>query len=786
MHSSPVLLDPHQDLIRASAIADPIARERGYRSITDPAELAAFGFADYQRRVPCLLVPLWSPGGQRTLVQIRPDEPRSDRKKSGKYIKYETPAGAQMRLDVPPRSRQHLRDPQVDLWVTEGVRKADSGVSNGLPCIIALLGVENWRGTNEHGGKTALGEWADIALNGRTIVIAYDSDVTTKPEVRRALEELAAWLRARGAKAVRYCLLPPGPHGEKTGLDDFFARGGTREALVRCIVDTLPPLSIPPAPFPLDTLPGVFRAMVEEVSVAQDVDPGFAALPLLAVAGALIGGRTVLELVPGWSEPAILWTVVIAPSSAGKTPAADAMIAPVAVAERLALDDYQRQWEEYERNLEDWQALSKDKRAQVAKPTRPTMARTLTDDPTLEALALLLKASPGVLYDAGEISTWLAGFDRYRQGKGGDRGRWLKLWQHHLWTPDRKTAQTVYVPRPHVTLTGGIQPRRLGAFARDLESGDGMFPRFLYGFPESRIPDPTNQGVDPSIAAAYATALLTLRKESPAPVTGGLRASDQYVVRLSSTARERWQEWRWDLTERRRDPALLDSALGEYLGKLPAHCARLALVLHALADPRDYHRHDVSVATLEGAIRLAEYFAAHAQHVLRHIQRDNGPALLVAEPPLLSEQRLAIIDVLHAAPTPLSPLQIAELTRFTPLAVRSLLHDMLRDKQVERVSRGHYHANDGNNGNNAPMTTADKGIGVSAVQQQASNIAIRSGNNAPGMMPDAEDVAVPAADRHQSIAAPPLEKAGNVADVADVAVSMESPHPARRIISVEV
>ena len=55
--------------------------------------------------------------------------------------------------------------------------------------------------------KTALPDWEAIALNGRACIIAFDSDCMTKPEVRGALDRLAAFLKSRGAE-VTYCILP--------------------------------------------------------------------------------------------------------------------------------------------------------------------------------------------------------------------------------------------------------------------------------------------------------------------------------------------------------------------------------------------------------------------------------------------------------------------------------------------------------------------------------------------------------------------------------------------------
>ena len=140
----------------------------------------------------------------------------------GKPLKYETPRGARNVLDVPPRCHEKLADPRTPLYITEGARKADSAASQGL-CCISLAGVWGWRGTNEQGGKTALSDWQQIALNGRLVYIAFDSDVSRKREVKNAMAALKAFLESRGA-SVRVLYLPDGASGEKTGLDDFFAR----------------------------------------------------------------------------------------------------------------------------------------------------------------------------------------------------------------------------------------------------------------------------------------------------------------------------------------------------------------------------------------------------------------------------------------------------------------------------------------------------------------------------------------------------------------------------------
>ena len=222
----PGLLPQHQELIEASGISPEAAAARGYRSVTSKAELAEIGFNKHQRLVPGLLVPIYDVNGKLVTHQYRPDAPRLG--KIGKPTKYETPPGSHLVLDVPPAVLAALGDPKIDLWITEGARKADSAVSHGLPCI-ALMGVWAWRGSNGNGGKMALACWESIALNGRHVRVVFDSDVTTKPEVAKALSRFTAFLESRGAKVVTIVYLPPGEGGAKVGLDDYLATHSAEE-----------------------------------------------------------------------------------------------------------------------------------------------------------------------------------------------------------------------------------------------------------------------------------------------------------------------------------------------------------------------------------------------------------------------------------------------------------------------------------------------------------------------------------------------------------------------------
>ena len=231
----------HAELLNVSGICSEIAHARGYRTEITKAELRRLGFKDLQCRVPALLIPLWNLAGEISGYQLRPDEPRIDPK--GRLIKYEALQGSTMALDVNPMARQWVADPARPLFITEGVRKGDSAASRGLACL-ALLGVWNWRGSNELGGRTALADWEYVALNQRRVYLVFDSDVMTKPGVHAALSRLKGFLENRGAD-VLVAYLPCGEGGVKVGLDDFLAAERSVDDLLALATPDLRPAPAP-------------------------------------------------------------------------------------------------------------------------------------------------------------------------------------------------------------------------------------------------------------------------------------------------------------------------------------------------------------------------------------------------------------------------------------------------------------------------------------------------------------------------------------------------------------
>ena len=210
-----VLADHHREALARSGIDPERAASRGYETIGDKGRLAEIKVTAAGRNTPGMLVPLLDVRGSVWGYQYRPDTPRSPQWRAGSQVR-DTDRTTQ-RPRYSPRCRRPARRPAIPLFITEGSKKADCAVAQGL-CCVALMGVWNWRGTNNLDGKVALADWHDVALNGRRAILAYDGDVVRKESVHAAMDALGKYLAIKGAR-VEFLHLPD--EDEKVGLDDY-------------------------------------------------------------------------------------------------------------------------------------------------------------------------------------------------------------------------------------------------------------------------------------------------------------------------------------------------------------------------------------------------------------------------------------------------------------------------------------------------------------------------------------------------------------------------------------
>lgn len=135
----------------------------------------------------------------------------------GSSMRYWQPPNTPPRLYVPPLIawKDVLKNKDLEVWITEGEKKAASLCALGVPCV-AVSGV--WAWTSKKFQQSLIPELR--VLMPRSMVLCFDSDAEENPSIKGALTALAIQIERLGG-SVRLCQLPQVKKQEKTGLDDF-------------------------------------------------------------------------------------------------------------------------------------------------------------------------------------------------------------------------------------------------------------------------------------------------------------------------------------------------------------------------------------------------------------------------------------------------------------------------------------------------------------------------------------------------------------------------------------
>ncbi|MEG4812735.1 DUF3854 domain-containing protein [Microcoleus sp. F8-D3] len=175
--------------------------------------------------------------GETTQTQFKPDAPKLNEKK--KLVKYLSPRGTDYDAFVP----KHPTD--EDYWmpdnlkevcwkvnghpcivIDEGIFKAICGCSNGIPTI-SVQGVElglTGKKSDPEGKRHLVPTLKEYAEAGLGLIIAFDADAATNPDVRRAEKTLALAFKQHNVPV--YTVTGKWNHEDGKGMDDFIQKNG--------------------------------------------------------------------------------------------------------------------------------------------------------------------------------------------------------------------------------------------------------------------------------------------------------------------------------------------------------------------------------------------------------------------------------------------------------------------------------------------------------------------------------------------------------------------------------
>lgn len=130
--------------------------------------------------------------------------------------KYYQLSGTLPRLYVLPSVRSILSDWSIPLVLVEGEKKAACLTQHGIPTV-GISGIWSWVKPDSCDLHE---DFTGIAFIDRSVVIVFDSDAWTRPDIQQALYALGKSVEAKGGK-IEAVVIPPAADGSKQGADDF-------------------------------------------------------------------------------------------------------------------------------------------------------------------------------------------------------------------------------------------------------------------------------------------------------------------------------------------------------------------------------------------------------------------------------------------------------------------------------------------------------------------------------------------------------------------------------------
>jgi hypothetical protein len=246
------------------------------------------------------------------------------------------------------------------------------------------------------------------------------------------------------------------------------------------------------------------------------------------------------------------------------------------------------------------------------EPQAPPEEVFITTDTTVEGLARALTASRGVALALDEARSWLHSLGAYNGKATGDRAKYLSMWSGETVRVIRAKAETLAVNNPVLCWVGGLQPMFAREFILGDGLGDGLPQRLLWSLPD------VSPDVEPSEVPVTETAFWPVDE-----VFSRLRLAPEMGtcdLRLSPEAQDLFEQLtsecrRYGLASEADGATRRDMLYAGFVAKIPAHVARVALVLHVISH-KDPTWHPLSAETIDDALRLVAFHAASFRRVV--------------------------------------------------------------------------------------------------------------------------------------------------------------------------
>jgi hypothetical protein len=367
-------------------------------------------------------------------------------------------------------------------------------------------------------------------------------------------------------------------------------------------------------PFPVDCFPAEIQNAINATNAINGYPIDFSGASILAVASAAIGNTVTIQVKKEFEQVPTVYIVPVGRPGVMKSPVLSFWTKPLFEKDKELFREYKKEMEQYDL----LSSLSKSELEEkgLSKPERPTLAKSIVSDFTVEALISIMVNNPrGLLVYADELAGFIKNFNRYN--KGSDQEFWLSNFSNKPIISDRKGSSPIFIENPFISILGAIQPVVLEEMAKDGRGTNGFMDRFIFAYPDDLKVIEWQEGeLDEQIISGYSRIIRNiLDKELNIDQDRNITPK---VLRYSAEAYKvlkNWQKHNADLSNQ----ADKEELSGIY-SKLELYAIRFSLILQVLywsASEDDLIC--INTKAVESAIKLTEYFRVTSEKVYNTI-----------------------------------------------------------------------------------------------------------------------------------------------------------------------
>ena len=435
------------------------------------------------------------------------------------------------------------------IWVDESEKACEALRRAGVSATSTIMGASSLKRTNLD------------PLRGRKVYVWPHNDDGGMEYAEALEEELGAVVLPQWGE-------------EHQDVEDWLAAGGTAEELWRIAATWSDDVPVDAAPVLVrHAMPPVLWSLSEGIASATGCGQDVALLCLYPVIATAIGTKTVVEVKPGFTQPASVYAAIWGDTGDGKSHPMAHAVKPLRDEQRRRTVAFKLEEGRFEQRLVEYSKLVQDyKRGKYPqapkKPEPPVLDALVVDDTTIEAMEHQLVHGTGKLVFIDEGIQWYCGAGQYKSGGGSsDKAKYCSWWNGSGTFTLRAKEMRITSDQLAVSMLMGCQTKAMSAALKGEDLSIGLFGRMLMALMPPRSAAP--QLLDPEVQTGLEDLVELLLGLDPPK-----------VLPVGEGVAEFWDEHvhPWQQQEKLADMTGMRGAFA----KLAAYVARLALLHHVI------------------------------------------------------------------------------------------------------------------------------------------------------------------------------------------------------------